>query len=152
MINEWNPVESLPKKTRKRQSWQKLLFSRALVTVSSDHLCLEEGGRGLGDHSLLKDFINTFQKHWKPTSYFYNKRHIWIMYVCLVVQSCPTFCDPMGLCPRGFSRQKYWSGLPYPPPGDLPNPEIEPRSPAIAGRFFSIWATREAQVMCGSAL
>ena len=30
----------------------------------------------------------------------------------------------------GFSRQEYWSGLPFPSPGDLPNPEIEPRSPA----------------------
>ena len=31
----------------------------------------------------------------------------------------------------GFSRQKYWSGLPYPPPGDLPNPGIKPRSPTL---------------------
>ena len=31
----------------------------------------------------------------------------------------------------GFSRQKYWSGLPFPPPEDLPNPGIEPRSPAL---------------------
>ena len=30
----------------------------------------------------------------------------------------------------GFFRQEYWSGLPFPPPGDLPNPEIEPASPA----------------------
>ena len=30
-----------------------------------------------------------------------------------------------------FSREKYWSGLPYPPPGDLPNPGIEPRSPIL---------------------
>ena len=31
----------------------------------------------------------------------------------------------------GFSRQEYWSGLPCPPPGDLPNPRIEPRSPIL---------------------
>ena len=31
----------------------------------------------------------------------------------------------------GFSRQKYWSGLPFPPPGDLPNLEIEPRCPTL---------------------
>ena len=40
----------------------------------------------------------------------------------------------------GFSRQEYWSGLSFPPPGDLPNPEIEPGSPAspgLAGRFFT---------------
>ena len=35
------------------------------------------------------------------------------------------------LCPRGFSRQEYWSGLPFPSPGDLPNPGIEPGSPAL---------------------
>ena len=31
----------------------------------------------------------------------------------------------------GFSRQEYWSGLPFPSPGDLPSPRIEPRSPAL---------------------
>ena len=35
------------------------------------------------------------------------------------------------LCPLGFSRQEYWSGLPGLPPGDLPKPGIEPRSPAL---------------------
>ena len=40
----------------------------------------------------------------------------------------------------GFSRQKYWSRLPFPPPGDLPDPGIKPASlvsPALAGRFFT---------------
>ena len=48
----------------------------------------------------------------------------------------------------GFSRQEYWSGLPFPPPGDLPDPGIEPVSlisPALAGRFFITSATWEAQ-------
>ena len=48
----------------------------------------------------------------------------------------------------GFSRQEYWSGLPCPPPGDLPNPGIKPRSlrsPALAGRLFTTSATGEAQ-------
>ena len=35
------------------------------------------------------------------------------------------------LCPWGFSRQEYWSGLPCPPPGDLPNPGIKLKSPAL---------------------
>ena len=38
----------------------------------------------------------------------------------------------------GFPRQEYWSGLPFPSPGDLPDPGIEPASPASAGRFFTI--------------
>ena len=37
----------------------------------------------------------------------------------------------------GLSRQDYWSGLPFPSPGDLPDPGIEPVSPALAGRFFT---------------
>ena len=39
-----------------------------------------------------------------------------------------------------FSRQEYWSGLPFPPAGDLPDPGVEPRSlvsPALAGGFFT---------------
>ena len=47
----------------------------------------------------------------------------------------------------GFSRQEYWSGLPGPPPGDLPDPGIEPSflmSPALAGGFFTNSATWEA--------
>ena len=37
----------------------------------------------------------------------------------------------------GFSRQEYWSGLSFPPPGDLPNPEIKPTSAALAGGFLT---------------
>ena len=36
-----------------------------------------------------------------------------------------------------FSRQEYWSGLPFLPPGDLPYPRLEPTSPSLAGRFFT---------------
>ena len=47
----------------------------------------------------------------------------------------------------GLSRQGYWSGLPCPPPGDLPDPGIEPTSltsPPLAGRFFTTSTTWEA--------
>ena len=37
----------------------------------------------------------------------------------------------------GFSRQDNWSQLPYPSPGDIPDPGMEPTSPALAGRFFT---------------
>ena len=37
----------------------------------------------------------------------------------------------------GFPRQEYWSGLPFPSPGDLPEPEIESVSPALTDRFFT---------------
>ena len=41
-----------------------------------------------------------------------------------------------------FSRQECWSGLPFPSPGNLPDPGIEPGSPALQDRFFTIWATK----------
>ena len=47
----------------------------------------------------------------------------------------------------GLSRQEYWSGLPCPPPGDLPNPGIKPASltsPALAAGFFTTSTTWEA--------
>ena len=52
--------------------------------------------------------------------------------------------------PTGFSRQEYWSGLPCPPPGDLPNPGTEPESlmsPALADRFLTPRATWGAQYL-----
>ena len=63
------------------------------------------------------------------------------MFVCvLVTQSCPTFCDPTNWTPRAvaheaslsieFSRQEYWSGLPFPSPEELSNPGTEPWSSA----------------------
>ena len=77
-----------------------------------------------------------------------------VVIMCVpALQSCPTLCDsmdcrPPGSLSMGFSRQEYWSGLPCPPPGDLPDPGIEPkslRSPALAGKLFATSATWEAQ-------
>ena len=55
--------------------------------------------------------------------------------VCLVAQSCPTLSVTLwtAVCQAslsmGFSRQEYWSGLPFPSPGDLSDPRFEPTSP-----------------------
>ena len=51
-------------------------------------------------------------------------------------KSCPTLATPWTVARQiplsmEFSRQEYGSGLPFPSPGDLPNPGIEPRSPAL---------------------
>ena len=56
--------------------------------------------------------------------------------LCLVNQSCPTLCDPMDCSPPGSSvlgdsPGKNTGVLPCPPPGDLPNPGIEPKSPTL---------------------
>ena len=57
---------------------------------------------------------------------------------CLVTKSCPTLCNPhQAPLSMGFFRQEYWSGLPFPSPGDLPDSWIEPTSLVLAGRFFT---------------
>ena len=63
----------------------------------------------------------------------------------LVTQLCdPMDCSPQAPLPMGFAKQEYWSELPFSSPGDLPDPGIESRSPALqADSTFS--ATREAQ-------
>ena len=75
---------------------------------------------------------------------YINSQHMLSEWVSEVAQSCPTLCDPMDYqAPpsMGFSRQECWSGLPFPSPGDLPNPGIEPWVSCIAGEFFTIWVT-----------
>jgi len=64
------------------------------------------------------------------------------------VHACLVMSDSLQLhqasLSTGFSRQEYWSGLPFPYPRDLPAPRIEPtslESPALAGRFFTTGAT-----------
>ena len=77
-----------------------------------------------------------------------------------VAQSCPTLWDPMDCSlyqappSMGFSRWEYWSGLPFPPPGDLPSPGIQPTPPVSSalkadslplphqGRPLKIWCNQ----------
>ena len=64
------------------------------------------------------------------------------MYSSVRAQSCLTLCNPMDCClpgasVHGFPRQEYWSGLLFPPLGDIPDPRIELASPALAGRFLT---------------
>ena len=72
-----------------------------------------------------------------PTIYLDLCVHVKLLHLCL------TLCDVMDVpyqAPQsmGFSRQEYWSGLPFPPPEDLPDPGTEPASSALAAGFFTI--------------
>ena len=64
------------------------------------------------------------------------------MCMCVCAQSLRLFAAPWTVAHQAslsmeFSRQEYWSGLPFPPPRDLPNPGIKPASLASADRFFT---------------
>ena len=83
-------------------------------------------------------------------------------HVCVhakLLQSYLTLCNPMDCSPpgstvHGILQAKYWSGSPCPPPGDLPNPGIEPvslMSPALAGGIFITWASLIDQLVKNSS-
>ena len=63
--------------------------------------------------------------------------------VALVVQSCPTVCNPINVACQApvsmeFSRQEYWSGLPFPSAVDLSDPGIKPGSPALQDILYCL--------------
>ena len=64
-----------------------------------------------------------------------------LLRTCSVAQLFSALCSSMDCIPPplsvGFPRQKYWSGLPFLPSGDLPDPGIAPASPALVGGFFT---------------
>ena len=75
----------------------------------------------------------------------------------LVAQSCPILCDPMDvihLVPLSmeFSRQEYWNELPFPPPGDLPDPEIKPRSPALQADALTSEPPGKPKILCNTKI
>ena len=69
---------------------------------------------------------------------------------CVCAQSCWTLCDPIDSCLPGSSvhmifQTRILGGLPFPPPGELPYPGIEPVTPALPGRFFTTSTTWESK-------
>ena len=68
-----------------------------------------------------------------------------IYVLCLVTWLCPTLLRPL-LCPWGFSRQEYWSGLPFPSSGNLPDPWIARKSFVLKADFYQL-SYKEALLM-----
>ena len=85
----------------------------------------------------------------EQTSTAFNRRCC--MQRCLVTQCVRLFATPWPVARQaplsiGFFKQEYW--LPFPPPGDVPNPGIEPVSPALAGRFFTTELPGKPSIIC----
>ena len=75
--------------------------------------------------------------------------------MCVHAQLCLTLCNPWSvadLAPlsMGFSRQEYCSGLPFPPPGDLPRPRDQTGISCIEGGFFTAELSGKTQVACNA--
>ena len=83
--------------------------------------------------------------HWEQLSRETQEKHSmkWMDSLCaqslshVQLSAAPWTVANQAHLSMGFSRQEYWTELPCPPPGVLPNPRIEPTSPALAGGFFT---------------
>ena len=93
---------------------------------------------------------------WKTVWWFLKELKIELPCAVLccakLLQPCLTLCDLMDCSLQaplsmGFSRHEYWSGLPCPPRRDLPDPGIEPASPALAVGFFITGTIWEAYII-----
>ena len=112
-----------------------------------------------GAHQVTVHVVAKRGHDWATTTNLSSWFKNWVKYIpkyggrlcCLLsLQSCLTLCDPMDYSLQvplfmGFSRQEYWSGLPFLSPGDLPDPGIEPMSPALAGGFSTTGLPGEDQ-------
>ena len=79
---------------------------------------------------------------WKLTNSTLRHMHVLNVYCCYCSVVSDSFAVPLTVACQaplstGFPRQEYWSGLPFPPPGDISDPGIEHTSPALADRFFT---------------
>ena len=93
----------------------------------------EKLGSGLGPDKGLVKIRCCSEDTTRPPSW------IQLLFSLSVMSDCVTPWTVARWVPltMGFPRQESWRGLPFPSPGDLPDPGIEPASPALAGRFFT---------------
>ena len=97
----------------------------------------EPGGlQSMGSQSDMTERLIHTQLYLRSTCVCWSLSHVQL---CAI----PWTVARQAPLPMGFCRQEYWSGLPCPPPGDLPDPGIEPGSPTLQADS-AIWATRKA--------
>ena len=87
---------------------------------------------------FYSSFKTVFNLFWFSLSWLL---YIWYYCCCLIAKLCPLLWPWILACQAplfvGFPLQEYWSGLPFPPLGDRPNPGMKPMFPSLAGRFFT---------------
>ena len=91
---------------------------------------------------LPMDVITVTQRN----PYYLGRHFGGVLLSCVRLFATPWTVAYKALPSVGFSRQEYWSGLPFPSPGDLPDPGIEPVSLCIGRQILNHWPPRESLV------
>ena len=118
---------------RLKKGWLTVGWHLKNITHEECHLVFhpEKESMHYSQHPRCGNNLNVPQ--WRKGSIYIQEYCVFVLSSSVVSNSLWTHrLQPTRLLyPWGFSRQEYWSGLPCPPPGDLPHPGIEPRSPTL---------------------
>ena len=98
-------------------------------------------GSGGKYQQTIQNYSHLLKLKNKSTEFFFEgtvTMNVKVSLPCLTLATPWTVAHQAPLS-MGFSRQEYWGGLPCLPPGALPNSGIEPRSPGLAVRFFTVY-------------
>ena len=118
-----------------RQRW--LVTVRGLETSGQPSVCPLEQSLGWGSWHSFHAPLPT------PPLSAVNTPGTLVPVLVISHESYPTLATPWAAAhqaplPMGFFRQEHWSCLPFPPPGDLPNPEVEPTAPVLQANSFPL--------------
>ena len=138
------PIRETTKKKNERVFLKIYKWGTSLVVQWLRLGASTAGGTG----SILIGELHTTQpKNKNKTNYIYVYTHTHMLLQLYLTLGNPWTVACLAPLSTGFSKQEYWSGLPCPPPGDLPHPGIESvslASPTLAGEFFATSTTWES--------
>ncbi|CAI9165670.1 unnamed protein product [Rangifer tarandus platyrhynchus] len=121
------PFES--QREQKARNERSLLKIRSPLFIPQDHFPNGHTGSVMGLHCFISVITVTATLYQQPTVYSKERKVESLSHVWLFVTPWTVACQaPLFM---GFSRQEHWSGLPFPPPGDLPGPGIKPGCPTL---------------------
>ena len=128
MIMETEHYLTLPSTLKFQSFYSTVDLSEDYFMLVNDVTVISSGTKSLGGSSLKTTFVQICRTFYKITGLTWSEVKLLSHVRLFATPWTVAYHAPPSM---GFSRQEYWNGLPFPSPEDLPNPGIEPGSPAL---------------------